>query len=303
MNKLDKLDILLCDRWNKNKNINPTTRRSITRNGSTYNRIKKACDKIYLNTDTDKDSNKDAKKKGKGINKDKDIHEKIDNKIICEKWNKKKDINPLTGKKIKINGPKYNYLKTLCSDIKLSSSLKDNLSSNQYSDETSSSNSSYFKLLNINKKELEKILKNNIELRNKILKLITKLNEIQKSKSASYKSAIESAPKLAHKSASLKTASETASILTPKSASFITASETASISAPIPAPKSASFRSLNSDISQEEISILNEIHDEIIKAISKSKSSSKSSTKSRSENKYNWKYLDIFKNIRFPKIF
>ena len=76
----------ICDKWLKNKTINPTTSRKIKENGPKYKQLQKICSLNPLNQ-----------------------------KEICDKWLKNKSINPETFRKIKENGPKYKQLQKLCS--------------------------------------------------------------------------------------------------------------------------------------------------------------------------------------------
>jgi hypothetical protein len=85
----------ICDKWLKNKTINPETSRKIKENGPAYKKLLKKCS---LNPND-----------------------------ICDKWLKNKNINPETLRKIKENGPVYKKLQKKCKDkspIKSSLSIK-----------------------------------------------------------------------------------------------------------------------------------------------------------------------------------
>jgi hypothetical protein len=84
MPKLTKKE--LCDKWLKNKTINPETSRKIKENGAVYKELEKKCSLNPLNQ-----------------------------KDICDKWLKNKTINPETSRKIKENGTVYKELEKKCS--------------------------------------------------------------------------------------------------------------------------------------------------------------------------------------------
>jgi len=151
MNKLNKI---LCDEWNSNKNINPITKRTIKPNGPVYNNIEKKCNKLngsdvkVVNKKTGKkgiinicdewlnnpnvnpETGKSIKKNGPVFkkllklcqekkNKSKSSSSSVSSKTLrlCDEWKKNKTVNPETGYKIKENGPKYNYFKELCMNL------------------------------------------------------------------------------------------------------------------------------------------------------------------------------------------
>jgi hypothetical protein len=82
---LSKKDI--CDKWLKNKTINPETSRKIKENGPIYKKLQKKCSLNPLNQ-----------------------------KEICDKWLKNKTINPETSRKIKENGVVFKELQKKCKD-------------------------------------------------------------------------------------------------------------------------------------------------------------------------------------------
>jgi hypothetical protein len=83
MPKLTEKDI--CDKWLKNKTINPETSRKIKENGTVYKKLLKKCSLNPLNQ-----------------------------KEICDKWLKNKTVNPETLRKIKENGTIYKKLAKKC---------------------------------------------------------------------------------------------------------------------------------------------------------------------------------------------
>lgn len=87
-----------CKKWKKNKLKNPKTGRTIKKNKTTYNKIKKVCKRKLLS-----------------------------DKKICKKWKKNKLKNPKTDRKIKKDGPTYNRLQKKCmkpDEIKLKKELR-----------------------------------------------------------------------------------------------------------------------------------------------------------------------------------
>jgi hypothetical protein len=151
MNKLNKI---LCDEWNSNKNINPITKRTIKSDGPVYNNIEKKCNKLNGSDVKVANKKKTGKKgiinicdewlnnpnvnpeTGKSIKKNGPVYKKLlklceekktNSKTsssassktmrLCDEWKKNKTVNPETGYKIKENGPKYNYFKELCMNL------------------------------------------------------------------------------------------------------------------------------------------------------------------------------------------
>jgi len=79
-----------CEKFNKNKNVNPTTGRPIKRNGAKYKDLNKECKKMVIS------------------------------KKMCEEFIKlDKRVNPITGRAIKKDGPIYNSFVKKC-ELKLS---------------------------------------------------------------------------------------------------------------------------------------------------------------------------------------
>ena len=178
MNNLNKK---LCDEWNSNKNINPITKRNIKSNGPVYNNIEKNCNKI--NSGTKKQTNKGEKnicdewlknpsinpETGKSIKKNGPVFKKLTKlckekinksksssdmsvssktKKLCSEWKNNPTINPETGYKIKIDGPKYNYFKNLCLNLnKKVKSSSSNISYHTPPKSFSSSSSRYHSII------------------------------------------------------------------------------------------------------------------------------------------------------------
>jgi hypothetical protein len=77
-----------CTKFNKNKNVNPSTGRPIKRGSKTYKSLDKECKKTRIS------------------------------KKMCESFlNSDKTINPLTGRAIKKDGPTYNIFMNKCKSI------------------------------------------------------------------------------------------------------------------------------------------------------------------------------------------
>ena len=104
--KVPKDDKDICKQLLNNPNINPKTGRTIKENGPIYKNLLKLCDekrnKTKSNSKTKSSSSLDISSK---------------TKKLCALWTKNPTINPETGYKIKIEGPKYKYFKSLCLDI------------------------------------------------------------------------------------------------------------------------------------------------------------------------------------------
>jgi hypothetical protein len=92
-NKLEE-EKRLCNEWLKEPLINPETGKSIVKNGPIYNKWKEKCKELGL--------------KNKPINTKQMTWKK------CQEWKKNPEINPETGKKLKINGPTYKRIEKQC---------------------------------------------------------------------------------------------------------------------------------------------------------------------------------------------
>jgi len=90
-----------CIQFLKNDSINPLTFRKIKKNGPTYKRLKKECEKK-------------SQLKPDNLNKIKEIENKYK---ICKKMIKDDSRNPFTGRKIKRDGPTYKKLLIECQQI------------------------------------------------------------------------------------------------------------------------------------------------------------------------------------------
>jgi len=179
MNKLNKI---LCDEWNLNKNINPITKRTIKSNGPVYNNIEKKCNRFNRDDNRVRNNRKIEKKgiinicdewfsnpnvnpeTGKAIKTNGPVYKKLSKLCeekkskskssssissktskLCDEWKKNKTINPETGYKIKENGPKYNYFKQLCMNLnkKVKSSSPKSSSHHSFHTPKSSSHHSF----------------------------------------------------------------------------------------------------------------------------------------------------------------
>jgi len=132
-----KLNKKLCMEWNKNKLINPITKRPIKKNGPTYNMIKQYC--IKLQNKKDKSTDEITSLKSKSISKSNTKSSQIStsssstsssissvspelkidelNKEYCLKWEKNKNINPLTLKRLTKGSKSYKQLENGCKII------------------------------------------------------------------------------------------------------------------------------------------------------------------------------------------
>lgn len=205
-----KESLNICDEWFKNPNINPETKKSIKKNGQVYKKLLKLCDEKKV-------------KSSKKVIKKSSSSDSSKTKELCNKWKKNPTINPETGYKIKIDGPKYNYFKSLCLNkkVKTPSPIKSktpsfhtapkSLSKSSYNTAKSSlsqyesiiskpnSISSDKSISKLSEEELKNILDKDSKLRKSIEKKVSQLNEIKKSKSSSYKSLSSSSPSVIKK--------------------------------------------------------------------------------------------------------
>jgi hypothetical protein len=225
MNKLNKI---LCDEWNSNKNINPITKRSIKPNGPVYNNFEKNCNKLgndkkikdikkgsknicdewlnnpNINPETGKAIKKNGpvykrllkeceKKKDKSKSKSSSLSSSSKTLKLCDEWKKNPTINPETGYKIKIDGPKYKYFKTLC--MNLNKKVKSSSQHSFHTPKSSSHHSSYHSfhtnassLSNISMKELKELLNHDKYFKEELEKKVEKLSDLIKSSSSSQQS-------------------------------------------------------------------------------------------------------------------
>jgi len=200
-----KESLNICDEWFKNPNINPETKKSIKKNGQVYKKLFKLCDEKKV-----KSSEKVSKKLSSS--------DSSKTKQLCDQWIKNPTINPETGYKIKIDGPKYNYFKSLCLNkkVKTPSPIKSKtplLSKSSYNTPLSSfsqyesiiskpnSISSNKSISKLSEEELKNIFDKDPKLKKSIEKKLSELNEIKKSKSSSYKSLSSSKSSSSFKSA------------------------------------------------------------------------------------------------------
>jgi hypothetical protein len=92
----------ICDKWLKNKTINPETSRKIKENGAVYKELSKLCSLNPLNQ-----------------------------KDLCDKWLENKNINPETLRKIKETGITYKKLQKKCIVDYIKSSDKEDFHMNR----------------------------------------------------------------------------------------------------------------------------------------------------------------------------
>lgn len=91
----------LCDTWLENKTKNPETGKTIQKGKGIYNKYERMCVSFKEPIKPSKDSNK----------------EKVTEKEMCKRWLTDKNTNPMTGRKIKTDGPVYTKLSKQCSRI------------------------------------------------------------------------------------------------------------------------------------------------------------------------------------------
>ena len=94
----------ICDKWLKDKTVNPQTLRKIKENGAVYKELQKKC----------------------SLNQKSEKNVKLSKKEICDKWLKDKTVNPQTLRKIKENGAVYKELQKNC---KVKSEIKSEIKS------------------------------------------------------------------------------------------------------------------------------------------------------------------------------
>lgn len=91
--KLDQ-EKKLCREWLQEPLVNPETGRTIERNGPTFNNWKKRCKAVGLGA-------RPTATKTMSWSK-------------CQEWRKNPTINPDTGRKIQVGGPKYQWIEKQC---------------------------------------------------------------------------------------------------------------------------------------------------------------------------------------------
>jgi len=89
----------ICNEWRNNPSINPKTGRKIKIGGKVYNELKKECEQSSTNRDS-------LRVRCKSRN--------TLSPLTCAEWRKNPNLNPKTGRKIKINGDVYNRFKKHC---------------------------------------------------------------------------------------------------------------------------------------------------------------------------------------------
>ena len=194
--KTDRKTKNICDMWLNNPNINPETGKSIKKNGPIYKKLFKLCDEKKVKSKSKSDSSSNISS---------------NTKKLCRNWLDNPTINPETGRKIKIDGPKYNYFKSLCLNVDkkaksssyytprvssftpLSSSKFHSILSNQLSPLDKSKSKSKSKsfqsvkssLSSMNDDELKKLFDKDKKLKQSVFTKLKKLDKIKKSSSKS----------------------------------------------------------------------------------------------------------------------
>ena len=98
-----------CQKWLNNPEVNPITGRKIKIGASTYNKFEKKCS-----------PKKSSPKKPSGKKSSPKKTTKEIDKKICDEWLNNPEVNPVTGRKIKIGAATYNKLENECSPKKSS---------------------------------------------------------------------------------------------------------------------------------------------------------------------------------------
>jgi hypothetical protein len=142
MNEEIKKVLKICDQLLDNPTRNPKTKRKIKKNGPTYKKLMKECDKAIEIEKKRRDQNKPRKPKNPkkrviikakrrlpkplpslppglikiqpGLRKPIMRIQKTEQDPICDIWLRFKEKNPKTGRKIKINGPTYKKFVKQC---------------------------------------------------------------------------------------------------------------------------------------------------------------------------------------------
>ena len=258
----------ICDEWLNNPNINPETGKSIKKNGPIYKKSLKLCNE----------------KKSKSTSKsDKSSNVSTKTKRLSSDWLNNPSINPETGRKIKIDGPKFKYFKSLCMnmDKKIKSpSLSLSKSTSKYYSIPSvvkSKSNSYHSvksspspstsISSITDDELKKLFDKDKKLKDSVFNKLKKLKEIKKTSSTSFKSL-------------LKSPSPSPSSPSPPSSKSSTSSKSSIIN-----PYFYHNDDYKRKKSSEEISLENEIFKEIKTSISSSSTSSIKSNNSKDGKK------------------
>jgi serine/threonine protein kinase len=98
-----------CKKWKQSPDVNPTSGRKIKINGPTYKKLRAECDKISKQPQSPFVTAKtQSPLPAVGAKQQTD----------CAKWKTFPDVNPATGRKIKINGPTYKILRAECDKVK-----------------------------------------------------------------------------------------------------------------------------------------------------------------------------------------
>jgi len=117
----------ICKDFLKNDSINPRTGYKIKKNGPTYKKLLKECEKkVSLHKVV-----KVNKKITKNIDKKNVKKENEKNYKKCKKFEENNNINPFSGRKIKRNGPTYKKLIRKCDEIKILYKLNNNFKSDK----------------------------------------------------------------------------------------------------------------------------------------------------------------------------
>lgn len=112
----------VCKAFSENDKKNPKTGANIKKNGPTYKKLVKLCQE-----DKSKETIKKKTEK-KSVKKEK-VSEQSE---VCQLFNENKETNPMTGRKIKMNGPTFNKLINMCQNVmKLDTPLPKEMSNKQ----------------------------------------------------------------------------------------------------------------------------------------------------------------------------
>ncbi|QIH04936.1 major virion DNA-binding protein [Dasineura jujubifolia toursvirus 2a] len=108
-----------CEALTSTPNINPKTNRKINVGGPTYKKLKKECDDLQSlprSRSPSQTRRQQSVTRNSPVSNSQVRKQKINQEEECDKFKAKPNINPSTGKKIKVGGPKYNELVQKCGD-------------------------------------------------------------------------------------------------------------------------------------------------------------------------------------------
>lgn len=117
-----------CEKWRRNKTVNPLTGRKITSKGPTYLEFKKSCaaHKISTVAPSSSSSSSSLNRLSTAPLPSRAMTASL-TRAQCEEWRKNKAFSPLSGRRINIRGAIYNAHKKSCKQYKTRSTKKSSL--------------------------------------------------------------------------------------------------------------------------------------------------------------------------------